>query len=145
MASVPQKVLGSGRPGCAALLPAVCPPAGFENLPEHQLLITAAAILGGVCPGSQLRRGGTERWRSDITCPRSPRRQENLPSHQQMGATLLSWGFQEDEVELNERSAGCLALGCLGNIGSSPTPPSVVPAKYKAACFQVSHEETHNH
>lgn len=56
MASVSQKVLGSGRPGCAVLLPAVCPPAGFENLSEHQLLITAAAVLGGVWFSAEERR-----------------------------------------------------------------------------------------
>lgn len=56
-----------------------------------------------------------------MTCPRSPRKQENLPSHQQMGATFLSWGFQEDEVELNEPV--CRAVGATGAWETSACPP----------------------
>lgn len=41
--------------GVFALLPAVCPSAGLENLSGHQLLVTAADPGGA---GSQLRRGG---------------------------------------------------------------------------------------
>lgn len=44
----------------------------LEDLPEPHLLITAPRSLGGICPGSQLKKGGMERCHGEITCPRSP-------------------------------------------------------------------------